>query len=445
MTRTPLVKFNNDMVFVDGKPLDVVTWPGEVKENSFWVDYEKGYIYIGVNPANKLVEITAFDSALTRTISEVHGKKSDGKGATIRGVTFTQYAYRALEIEGKDPEAVSPEAEHGNDVVGSVFEDCTISYCSRVAGYFRGNHLTIRHCLVSDTGTEGIFVIGANDILLERNIVTRNNVRNITGYFASAVKIWNQCYRATCRDNLIIDNPNGSCGVWYDVGEVDGMFVNNWVERTDNGFFYEISKGATCAGNVFVDCGTGIKILNSRDVHVYQNTMVNSTLWIERTPRNAVGDHFDWHPASGPDVDQREGHVAAGNLMVGRTDFRLPLLVVGQTVALRERLTKPQLAELDYNVYVRRTKPYGDISPIYKVPTDYQTTEQLRAAEFDVHSKTLDDYYGPLFKGEQLGRFKLLPEFSGATSSAPLPHEVAELLGYPEDRSTFPGAFPPAN
>ena len=113
--------------------------------------------------------------------------------------------------------------------MGTTLENCTISFCSRVAGYFRGDRLTIRHCRVSDTSTEGVYVIGSNDVLLEKNIFMRNNIENITGYYPAAVKIFNQCYRVTCRDNLVIDLPNSN-GIWYDVGNVDGVFVDNWIE-----------------------------------------------------------------------------------------------------------------------------------------------------------------------------------------------------------------------
>ncbi len=150
---TPLHKFNNDMVFIDGRFLQSAGWEGEVDEKSYYIDYETGTVYIGVNPTNKLVEITAFNSAFIRTIGKVHKKNSDHKGPTIRGIKFTQYAYRAIEIEGKDPVGLSPESEHGKDVIGTTIENCTISYCSRVAAYLRGDSLTIRNCLISDTST----------------------------------------------------------------------------------------------------------------------------------------------------------------------------------------------------------------------------------------------------------------------------------------------------
>ena len=51
--RTPLFKFNNDLVFADGKRLHPVGWAGDVKEDTYWVDYEKGFVYIGTDPAKK--------------------------------------------------------------------------------------------------------------------------------------------------------------------------------------------------------------------------------------------------------------------------------------------------------------------------------------------------------------------------------------------------------
>ena len=68
-------------------------------------------VFIGADPTNRLVEITAFDSALTRVTGKCHGKTSDRKGPTIRGITFTQYAYRAIEIEGTEPEGLSNESK----------------------------------------------------------------------------------------------------------------------------------------------------------------------------------------------------------------------------------------------------------------------------------------------------------------------------------------------
>lgn len=459
--KTPLHRFNDDMVFVDGKFLRSAGWEGEVDENTFYIDYETGTVYIGVDPKNRLIEITAFNSALIRTINEVHGKKSDGKGPTIKGITFTQYAYRALEIEGKDPEGISNEKDHGKDVVGTTIEHCTISYCSRVAGYLRGDNMTIRHCKISDTSTEGIYVLSSSDVLLEKNIFTRNNIERITGYYPAAVKIFNQTYRVTCNDNLVIDHPYSN-GIWYDVGNVDGVFTNNWVEGvgnykgefsleqpwpSDNGFFFEISKGAVCAGNVFVNCDHGVWALNSSNVHFYNNTFINSTACIGRDGRSAQGDHFGWHPATGPDVNERVGHVFVNNLMVASEDFDRLLLYVWQRADLCGRITNSQLKQLDNNVYVRAK--HSDNNPIIllgpvqndKCKLTFNSPRELNKlnSSFSANSRYYPDYTSPLFKGLELGNLQLMKEFSGIDAGTKIPEEVNKLIG---NAKPHVGAYP---
>ena len=462
--KTPPHRFNNDMVFVEGRFLQSAGWEGEVDENTFYIDYKTGTVYLGVDPTDKLVEITAFDVALLRTTKECHGKISDRKGYTIRGITFTQYAYRGLEIEGTEPEGLSNESKHGKEVVGTTLEHCTISYCSRVAGYLRGDHMTIRHCRVSDTSTEGIYVIASNDVLLEKNIFTRNNIENITGYYPAAVKIFNQSYRVTCNDNLVIDLPNSN-GIWYDVGNVDGVFTNNWIESvgrvsktintdqlwpSDNGFFFEISKGAICAGNVFVDCDHGLMVLNASNVQIYQNTFINSMACIGRNTRSAAGDHFGWHPSTGPDVGERDGHVFVNNLLTGEENFTRPLLFVWQTASLCEKLNKPQLKQLDHNVYVRGAEknsyPLILWSPAAneKCQAGFESSEDLRKLypEFSANSCYFASYDGPLFKGIELGNYRLLPAFPGSKSGAQLPTAISKFLDEYKKGGRYVGAYP---
>lgn len=462
---TPLYRFNNDMVFVDGKFLQAVGWEGEIDANSYTIDYEEKVIYVGVEPNDHTIEVTAFNGGLTRTTKECHGKKSDGKGPVIKGITFTQYAWRAIEVEGTEPEALSDESNHGKEVVGTTLENCTITFCSRVAAYLRGDGLTIRYCKVSDTSTEGIYIIASSDCLLEKNIFTRNNIENIKGYFPAAVKIFNQSYRVTCRDNLVIDLPFSN-GIWYDVGEVDGVFVDNWVENvgnvnrkitegwwwpSDSGFFFEISKGVICAGNVFVNCDQGIRVLNSCDAQVYNNTLVNSTVFFGRNDRGMVESTYGWsHSSTGPDIDERDGHVFVNNLLTMDGKYRRPLMVTWQKNNLCERLTKPQLIKLDYNVYVRggdRAEPLIFWSPAADVncQTKLNSPEELQKLhpEFSANSRYFAGYNGPLFKCPELGDYRLLKAFPASSAAASLPDEIRALIGLPKKGMRFIGGYPP--
>jgi hypothetical protein len=471
--RTPLHRFNNDMVFVDGRMLLSAGWEGELDENSYYIDYDKGHVYIGVDPKDRLVEITAFDDALIRTVSDVHGKTSDRRGPTIRGITFTQYAFRALEIEGKtgaarpneeptnEPFGPADPATYGKEVVGTTLEHVTITYCSRVAGYFRGDGLTIRHSLVSDTSTEGIYVIGSSDVLLEKNIIRRNNVEQLTGYYPSAVKIFNQSHRVTCRDNLVIDNPHSS-GIWYDVGNRDAVFVNNWIEGAINGFFFEISRGALVAGNVFVRNDRGIFVLNAAGVRAYHNTFVDTPASFERNERSATGDHFAWHPATGPDVHEREGHAFVNNLIVASGSYTRPLLRFEQPASLCGTLTRPQANEVDGNVYVRESSPVTGGVPLVTwspaPPSPGQgsgdqaascvapmaSLEQLRKAAPGVEAggRFLDRSPRSIFRGPDLGRYELLQPLPGTPARTVVPPEILKLLGWGEQDTRTPGAYP---
>jgi len=318
-----------------------------------------------------------------------------------------------------------------------------------VAGYFRGDGLTIRRSLFSDTSTEGVYVIGSSDVLLEKNIFRRNNVENLTGYYPAAVKSFNPSHRVVCRDNLVMDNPNSN-GIWYDVGNRDGVFVDNWVQDCLDGFFFEISQDAICAGNVFLNCDKGIRVLNSANVRVWHNTLINSVASFERDPRSATGDRFGWHPATGPDVDKREGHVFCGNLLVADAGFSKPLLRFEQSRALTGKLTGPQVVQFDGNVYVRS----DDAGPAAlfvwgPMPGDGGTAEFKTLADFrklcpqfEAHSKIVASSLGALFKSPDLRRYELIRNLSLPESAVPVPDEIRHQLGLQGQDAIQAGAYP---
>ncbi|MFT3828822.1 MAG: right-handed parallel beta-helix repeat-containing protein [Opitutaceae bacterium] len=463
--KTPAHRFNNDMVFVDGQPLQSVGWEGELDAHSFYIDYALGYVYLALDPTKRLVEITAHDGALTRVTGELHGRKSDAKGYTLRGLTFTQYAYRALEVEGREPEGLSDPATFGKEVVGTTLEHCTITHCSRVAGYFRGDRFTMRNCLVSDTSTEGVYLIGSADSLLERNIFARNNVEKITGYYPSAVKIFNQSYRVTCRDNLVLEQPDSN-GIWYDVGNVDAVFVDNWIEGCIEGFFYEISKNATVAGNVFVNCENGVRVLNSSGVRVYHNTFVNTGAAFDRDGRSAANDHFGWHPSTGPDVTARMNHVFSGNLLVANQALRMPdksyrmadaplttpLVRFTQPQKLAEQLTMPHVATFDGNVYVRSGTALPGALVVWspsageKTQREYPTLGDFRKAQpsYETRGQELELNAGSVLRSLELKNYELVPSFGVTVPAETLPGDVQKLLGWGGTDATTPGAYPRA-
>src|SRR5690606_17928659 len=406
---------------------------------------------------DKQVEITAHDIALHRPSRPVHGKESDRKGPVIRGITFTQYAYRAIDIEGKkpsttsneeptdDPVGVSDPANHGKEVVGTTLENVTISFTSRVAGYFRGDGLTIRNSLVSDTGTEGIYVIGSSDVLLERNIIRRNNIERLTGYYPAAVKIFNQSWRVTVRDNLVIEHPDSN-GVWYDVGNRDGVFVDNHIEGTQIGLFFEISRGIVAAGNVFVDNTQGVRVLNAADARIHHNDIYISTVVFDRNEHSAQGDHFGRCPSTGPDVDEREGHAFEGNLLVAGAGFTGPLLQFAQPASLCGQLTRPMTTRVNGNAYARMdagAEPLITWSPAAGdgCSAGFASLQEFRSQTgLEESGVYLPLAASGLFRSVELRRFDLgmrPPQLK----EVPVAAEAARALGA-KQRRQLPGAYP---
>ncbi len=457
---TPLHKFNGDMVFVDGKMLQSAGSIDELDDNNFYVDYNKKLVYIKQNPKNKVIEITAFNKAIYRVIVECNGMQPDNRGPQIRGLEITQYADTAVHIDGYYPQGISDESEHGKDVIGTTLENCKISYCSRIAFFLIGDSLTLRHCDVSNTSTEGVYIVASSDVLVEKNKFSMNNIENITGFFPAAVKIFNQCYRVTCRDNLVT-NLLYSNGIWYDVGNVDGVFINNFVEnvgkgskterqyfRFRSGFFFEISKGVICAGNVFVNCEIGARVLNSSNGKLYQNTFVNSPASFFRTERSAVGDHFNWHPATGPSIEERDGHIFVNNIIYKDELFSIPLFIF-QTDSLCKMLRNSQMEEIDYNIYIRKSDI--DTTLILWRPADNPSCElRLKSPKelnkhypnFSGNSKFFDNYKEPLFNAPEKNDYSLLPEFSKKVSAKDLPEKIRDLPGDAGKGKSYVGAYP---
>jgi len=461
---TPMHRFNNDGVFIDGQYLQSAGNTNEVNEGTFFVDYDKGRIYIGTNPEGRNIEITAFRKAIYRTIGEVHGRVSDGRGPIIRGLTITQYPDTMVHIAGYYPQGISDARIHGKDVVGTVLENNIFSNCFRIGVFVIGDSLIMRNNKIYNTNTEGLYIVASSDVLLERNIFKFNNIERWTGFFPAAVKIFNQSHRVICRENLVIDHPYSN-GIWYDVGNYAGVFVNNWIEGVGkptkpfsketiwpslNGFFWEISSTAIAAGNVFVNNDQGIMVLNAADAKMYNNTFINSPVTIARDTRGDVVDRFGWHITTGPGVEARDGHVFSNNLLYMDEHTQRPMLYVWQPTELCQRTPNPQLAAMNNNVFINQNTP-RDFPLILWSPFQNETCQaQLNSVqelhelhpEFSADCRFLDANTEQVFVDRGANDFRLHPDFARNLQTVTMPEEVAQSLLKRVRDFRRPGAFP---
>jgi hypothetical protein len=139
------------------------------------------------------------------------------------------------------------------------------------------------------------------------------------------------------------------------------------------------------------------------------------------------------------------------NLLAADETFQGPLLQFEQTAPLRDRLTDPQVKELEANVYVRRAgavnQPLIGWSPAANEKGSVEifalTELQKLHPQFESKAQVFADYRGPLFRGTELGNFELQSAFPAAKAGAVLPAPVREALKWPSARDAFPGAYAP--
>jgi len=188
-------------------------------------------------------------------------------------------------------------------------------------------------------------------------------------------------------------------------------------------------------------------ILNSSDAQIYNNTLVNSMAAIGRTSRSPQGDHFGWHPATGPNVNERIGHVFMNNIVSGHNNYDKPFLFVWQPSDLCSLVNDSQLKQLDFNAYVQTnttaTHPLILWSPAENddCQLSFNSIKDFKKyyPDFMTNSYIYESNTGPIYKSSELNNFQLLDSFSGIKAVGQIPEKVIKLLG--KEYKTI-GAYP---
>jgi hypothetical protein len=191
-------------------------------------------------------------------------------------------------------------------------------------------------------------------------------------------------------------------------------------------------------------------VLNSSNVQIYNNTLINSRVCIGRTERVSAGDVFGWHASSGPDLDKRDGHIFVNNLLYRDENYDRPLLMVWQPAVLCKQLNKPLVKQLDYNMYVRRVTSPDPLLLWSPAPNEncqqfFTSPQELQQSypEFETHSRYFAGYTSQLFKCSELGNYELLKSFPGAAAATVIPAEISNVLGQTQKNLRYVGAYPP--
>ncbi|MPZ98938.1 MAG: right-handed parallel beta-helix repeat-containing protein [Dehalococcoidia bacterium] len=248
-----------EQLFIDGQRLTPVDAPRAVDALSYHFDYERDAIYIGVDPAGRLVETSVTERAFSGTARDV----------TIRGLVIEHYANRS-----------QTGAVHGAKSAGWTVEANEIRL-NHGHGIRTGPGMVVRGNRVHHQGQLGIGGAGDGVLVAGNEIAFNNQAGFAPGWEAGGTKFV-KSDGLVVRDNWV--HRNVGRGIWTDIDVINARIEGNVVEwNTSAGIVHEISYRATIRGNVSRFNGIerdewlwGAQILvqNGRDVVVSRNLAV---------------------------------------------------------------------------------------------------------------------------------------------------------------------------
>lgn len=419
---------HSDMVFVDGRALVQVGTRPEVRPGSFYVDYKNNALYLGDDPTqgvpDKTVEVSAHEFGIQITKRGAY----DGSGSVLRGLGLAHYASQGAGTSA--PNVVIENctsvwnAGSGFDlhpwnggVKGAIPADCVV----------RGNTF-------SANGSNGMSAGEAPRLLVEKNVLSYNNVEGFRrSWGAAGIKVV-KFGGFVCRDNVV--EHNYASGIWMDV-DMNGSLVYRNLVRHNNGLgiFFEISDQATIAFNVVHDNSTGIQVSNSTRARIVNNTLVNNNKsfyaqWWQRV--NHEGKLIAGI-ARGKEYVTRD-NVFKNNLVVYTKLKKGPVLEAqGGPEKSSARVT-----ESDHNVYyfadvakdtpaVRWAKNGGEMQSFATLAEFVRAEPGYERNSLFVAGQAND----PFFVNAPAGNFRLRPGNPALNKAEPLPPDIAQVVGVP--------------
>ncbi len=272
-------------LFMGGNRLKRVATLAEVGTGKWFFDYAADRIYVGDNPAGRLVETSVARWA-------VHGQADRVR---VEGLIMLQYATptRQGTVNPRVGRAGAPGVNWqviGNTILTSHGWAVKIE-----------DGIVITDNTMNWNGQGGVGGVG-NDIVVSHNTIRFSCSTGIRcfGFEGGALKIDSD--RFVLNYNIV--ENNWGHGLHPDIMSTDGEIVGNVVRNNEGvGIHYETSSdavisGNTVTGNGFRKNGTrepGILVLNSFGVDVTGNTVSNNALGIlirqdTRTSRGIVDD-----------------------------------------------------------------------------------------------------------------------------------------------------------
>lgn len=259
-----------DQVWLDDDSQVQVGSRDEVQEGTFYVDYGRDELVLGSDPEGRTVTASALTQALRVRSADT----------VVRNIGIRKYSPSVPHMG-----AVTIEAPR------VTLAGVTVSDSATTGVHVLGDHVHLRDVVVERNGKIGLTATGADGLELVRVTARENNTERFnTSPAAGGAKI-GRSTGVSVRDSVF--SGNHATGVWFDESVYDVSLVNSrMVDNLQHGASFELVGKAVVAGNVVArNGGNGVKINNSEEVGVWNNTFVDNNRSI-----NIVQDDRDLHP-----------------------------------------------------------------------------------------------------------------------------------------------------
>lgn len=420
------------MVFKNGRQISEVDTLGEAKGDSFFYDQAKRRIHLGFDPSGLTIEAAKRAQALA-----IH----DTTNLSIKGIGFRRYG--SNEYTNATSGAVALNATRGLLIERSVItENAGGGLLS-----WQGVNLTVRSSYLSANGFTGMLADGSyrqrdqgkaakDDLVLEYSRLDRNNLDgfgvNCSASCSSAGAKFSMMLSFTVRGNSFSHNAGGrASGFWCDMACEQGRIYGNAAIGNDrHGILYEISNSGMIASNVmagngFVSGGSGLMV-SAANTRIYNNTIADN--W------NNVLLYDDPRP-TGYGAGPNSANMAFVNNIVTGGDLNRPQVTLrgGTQSVAGNTLASAFVKAYDYNSYHRPTgssrwwlnwEEKAFVNELYQDPS--ALTKARGFAAHDRHVQTAAD---PFFVNKAAGGYRLRSGVSEIGSGAPLPADIASVLG----------------
>lgn len=351
-----------DQVWIDGVQQIQVGSTGELAAGNFYVDYTADQLWIGTDPAGKVVEASTLSIACrVRTA-----------GSRLRGIGFRRFAASLADLS-----AVRVE------VPGCTVENVFVNDCSvRGLGIYNGAGNTVRQVTTANNGMVGTICNYADNLTVDRLLSYGNNREHFNSSpDAGGMKI-TRSRGVTVKGSVLRDNL--ATGLWFDESVYDIVVVNSQLTgNSKHGCSIEICEKAVFANNLVTGNGSyGLKVNNSGHVRTWINSIVgngsNEVIFVEDARRNANPSDPGHDPRQGT-TDPTVPWILAGcqlvNNIIGKPGVAPTLLV--KDLAGGGLTPASMLSSFDYN---RFTTLAAGVNQIGWGTANYHTTAAFTAA-----------------------------------------------------------------